>query len=136
MVCGYPPFYDQNPFGVYKKILKGSIKFPSSVTSLTQSAVKSFLNSRRFRRLGCTSSVATDSLKKHKYFRSVDWASAEAMLMVPPYTPTILTDGDTSNFDYFPEESVEEGGNLTADERNVFAEMELIVGRSPAALLT
>jgi len=23
MLCGYPPFYDENPFGIYQKILVG-----------------------------------------------------------------------------------------------------------------
>lgn len=129
MVVGYPPFYDQNPFGVYKKILKGVIKFPVGVSVVTQSAIKGFLNTRRFRRLGCTSKTGVDSLKGHLYFSGIEWNSAAKMLILPPYVPTILADGDTSNFDYYAEESVEETTNLTADERNAFAELDLIVGR-------
>ena len=28
MLAGYPPFYDENPFGIYQKILAGKIDFP------------------------------------------------------------------------------------------------------------
>ena len=28
MLVGYPPFYDENPFGIYQKILAGRIEFP------------------------------------------------------------------------------------------------------------
>ena len=28
MLAGYPPFYDENPFGIYQKILSGRIEFP------------------------------------------------------------------------------------------------------------
>ncbi len=28
MLAGYPPFYDENPFGIYQKILAGKIEFP------------------------------------------------------------------------------------------------------------
>ena len=28
MLAGYPPFYDENPFGIYQKILANKIEFP------------------------------------------------------------------------------------------------------------
>ncbi|CAE8637940.1 unnamed protein product, partial [Polarella glacialis] len=28
MLAGYPPFYDENPFGIYQKVLAGKIDFP------------------------------------------------------------------------------------------------------------
>ena len=28
MLAGYPPFYDDNPFGIYQKVLAGKIDFP------------------------------------------------------------------------------------------------------------
>lgn len=134
MVVGYPPFYDQNPFGVYKKILKGSVKFPASgVTSSAQSAIRAFLTQRRYRRLGCTTQSPIDSLGKHAYFQSIDWNSAEKMLITPPYLPTILSPGDTSNFDYYPEETVEETSNLSSTERIAFAELDLILDRPAGA---
>jgi len=31
MLAGYPPFFDENPFGIYQKILAGKIEFPRHV---------------------------------------------------------------------------------------------------------
>ena len=28
MLAGFPPFFDENPFGIYQKILAGKIEFP------------------------------------------------------------------------------------------------------------
>ena len=55
------------------------------------------------------------------------------MLVVPPYVPTILADGDTSNFDFYAEEEVEEKSMLTIDEREAFAAYDVCVGRSAGA---
>lgn len=30
MLAGYPPFYDENPFGIYQKILLGKVVLPAS----------------------------------------------------------------------------------------------------------
>lgn len=133
MVCGYPPFYDHNPFGVYKKILKGTVSFPSHVSVLCQNVIKGFLNQKRFRRLGCTSKVCTDSLKTALFFAGIDWNSVKDMLVVPPFVPTILAEGDTSNFDYYPEEDIEEKSMLTFEEREAFAAYDTCVGRSAGA---
>ena len=31
MLCGYPPFYDENPFGIYQKILVGGLATHTTV---------------------------------------------------------------------------------------------------------
>jgi protein kinase X len=28
MLAGFPPFYDENPYGIYQKILAGKIEWP------------------------------------------------------------------------------------------------------------
>lgn len=33
MLVGYPPFYDKKPIGIYKKILRGVIDFPSFLST-------------------------------------------------------------------------------------------------------
>lgn len=38
MLAGYPPFYDENPYGIYQKILKGSIEWPKWVAPAAQRA--------------------------------------------------------------------------------------------------
>ena len=43
--------------------------------------------------------------------------------------PTINQEGDTCNFDFYPEEAVEEVSNLTLEEREMFSEFDRILGR-------
>ena len=31
---GFPPFFDDNPFGIYEKILSGKIDWPKSIDNL------------------------------------------------------------------------------------------------------
>ena len=45
MLAGYPPFYDENPFGIYEKILLGRIAFPSHFDSAARDIIKKLLSS-------------------------------------------------------------------------------------------
>ena len=53
MLAGYPPFYDDNPLGIYQKILDGYYEFPPYIESKGRDLIKSFLNADRSIRLGC-----------------------------------------------------------------------------------
>ena len=33
-MLGFPPFFDDNPFGIYEKILSGKIDWPKSIDNL------------------------------------------------------------------------------------------------------
>merc|ERR1712036_132326 len=50
MLAGFPPFFDDNPFGIYEKILVID----------------------RTKRIGNLKAGA-DDVKKHKWFKGVDW---------------------------------------------------------------
>jgi hypothetical protein len=39
MLAGFPPFYDENPIGIYQKILAGRVEPPASVSSAAASLV-------------------------------------------------------------------------------------------------
>ena len=59
----------------------------------------------------------------------ISWDSVGKRLLVPPFVPTVKSDGDTSNYDYYPEEAVEEIGNLTKEERAMFNEFDVLLDR-------
>jgi len=61
----------------------------------------------------------------------VEWRSAARQLIMPPIVPLVLTDGDTSNYDYYGDEVPDEASNLTVDERQLFREFELLLERTP-----
>jgi protein kinase X len=131
MAFGYPPFFGRNPFSVYKKILECNLKFFEFVPKLTKHIISSFLTIDRKNRLGCNGG-GIDDVKQNSYFRGVDWVSAVQELMVPPIAP-VLTGlnggGDSSNYDYYPEEITEEPNNLTSDERRMFQAIDHILER-------
>lgn len=52
MLAGYPPFYDDNPLGIYQKIMDGYYEFPPHVEPKARDLVKSFLCADRSLRLG------------------------------------------------------------------------------------
>jgi protein kinase X len=52
MLAGYPPFYDENPFGIYQKILNGKIDFPKHIDSKAKDLIKKLLSQDRTKRLG------------------------------------------------------------------------------------
>jgi serine/threonine protein kinase len=52
MLAGYPPFFDDNPFGIYEKILAGRIYFPSHIDATAKDLIKKLLTADRTKRLG------------------------------------------------------------------------------------
>eukprot|EP01032_Pedospumella_encystans_P019932 gene19932-22657_t len=126
MCMGFPPFYGKNPFTVYQKILEGDVKFASAVPNPTKSVISGFLKADRKSRLGCSS---FDSVKHHAFFKGIDWHSAAHQLIVPPLAPTVTAEADSSNYDYYPEETVEEASNLTQEERMMFQALDEILDR-------
>lgn len=52
MLAGYPPFFDDNPFGIYEKILAGKIDWPRHMDPIAKDLVKKLLVQDRTKRLG------------------------------------------------------------------------------------
>jgi protein kinase X len=130
MLYGHPPFFGENPFNVYQLILKCKLKF-SMVTSVGTSAkniLKGLITIDRGSRFG-SGSGGVRKLKSQPFFKGIAWDSVDRKLIVPPFVPMVKSDGDTSNYDYYPEEITEEICNLTKDERQMFEEFDRILDR-------
>jgi serine/threonine protein kinase len=52
MLSGYPPFYDDNPFGIYEKILTANLSFQPHVYPFAQDFIRGLLTRDITRRLG------------------------------------------------------------------------------------
>jgi len=104
MIAGYPPFYDENPFGIYQKILNGKIEYPSKFfDDSSKSLISKLLVSDPTKRLGCLAGK-TEDIKKHKFFKNIDWeAMYNKTAMSPPYVPPVRAVDDNSMFDKYPE---------------------------------
>uniref|UniRef100_A0A4W4FSF4 Protein kinase X-linked n=2 Tax=Electrophorus TaxID=8004 RepID=A0A4W4FSF4_ELEEL len=103
MLAGYPPFYDDNPFGIYQKILAGKLEFPRHLDFYVKDLIKKLLVIDRQRRLGNMKNGAED-VKKHRWFKSIDWETVPNGRLKPPIVPKVSHEGDTSNFDAYPED--------------------------------
>lgn len=52
MLAGYPPFFDDNPFGIYEKILAGKIEWTRFIDPIAKDLIKKLLVQDRTKRLG------------------------------------------------------------------------------------
>jgi serine/threonine protein kinase len=76
MLVGYPPFFDESPYGIYERILNGQIHWPRSMDRLSRELIKAFLIPDRTKRLGNMIGGPQDILD-HAWFRGVDWDALE-----------------------------------------------------------
>lgn len=97
MVIGYPPFYSENSKDTCKKIMnwKKFLKFPSNVkvSEEVKDLMSSLMNDVD-KRLGYN---GADEIKKHPWFRGVDWKNLKGMKA--PFIPKVNSDQDTRYFE-------------------------------------
>ncbi|XP_052783688.1 cAMP-dependent protein kinase catalytic subunit PRKX-like isoform X2 [Mya arenaria] len=98
MIVGFPPFFDDQPFGIYEKILAGKIDWPRHIDPVAKDLIKKLLVPDRTKRLGNMKNGAED-IKKHKWFKSVDWEDVLNRKLTPVIKPKVLHDGDISNYE-------------------------------------
>ncbi|KAI8388321.1 kinase-like domain-containing protein [Radiomyces spectabilis] len=103
MLAGYPPFYDDNHFGIYERILSGKVQYPNYMDSTAKDLIKKLLVIDRTRRLGNLKCGAED-VKRHKWLRNTDWLGLLNKTVRAPLIPAHSSDYDTSNFEKYPEE--------------------------------
>jgi len=101
MLSGYPPFYDNEPVGIYKKIIAGIIEFPRFFDVKAKDLIRKLLNPEISFRLGVNDDG--DSVKKHKWFRGVDWDEVFARDIPSPWIPVLKNEEDCSWFEKYPD---------------------------------
>ena len=52
MNCGFPPFFDDNAFSTYEKILAGKVEWPKFIDTIPKDLIKKLLVTDRTKRLG------------------------------------------------------------------------------------
>ena len=103
MLAGYPPFYDENPFQIYQKILAGKIEWPRQIDVAAKDIIKKLLVNDRTKRLG-TMKNGSEDVKRHKWFRGIEWDTVPELRLKPPIVPKVSHEGDTKNFDKYDED--------------------------------
>jgi len=102
IIGGQPPFVDDDPMGVYQKILNPTLSFPRYFDRNAKNLVKKLLVADLTRRYGCLKSEA-DDIKRHKWFQGIDWALLVERRLTAPFIPRVLGPTDTLNFDPYPD---------------------------------
>uniref|UniRef100_A0A7S4L655 cAMP-dependent protein kinase n=1 Tax=Paramoeba aestuarina TaxID=180227 RepID=A0A7S4L655_9EUKA len=115
MLAGQPPFYDENPFALYEKILAGQVQFPSHFDSHVKDLVRKLLTFDKTRRLGSLKGGGED-IKKHKFFKGIDWKEFDARKGKPAIIPQIAHEGDTTNFEPYSDEEEDEMAPTTGED--------------------
>jgi serine/threonine protein kinase len=103
MIAGYPPFFDDNPFGIYEKILLGRIVFPPHFGADARDIVKRLLVADLTSRLGNLQGGSRDVMN-HKWFTAISWEDVLYKKIQPPIVPVCGGPGDTRNFELYSEE--------------------------------
>jgi serine/threonine protein kinase len=106
MLVGYPPYFADNPFGIYEKILSAApIPFPPTVDKEAKDLIKNLLQHDLTKRFGCMRNGAED-IKSHKWFKGIDWLAIDNGTHAMPWTPPQEKEGEAANFDKYQEEKL------------------------------
>eukprot|EP00913_Durusdinium_trenchii_P028895 g27092.t1 len=98
MICGQPPFCDEDPMGIYQKILAGKVYFPKYFDKNAKSLVKKLLVADLSKRFGNLKDGAADILQ-NKWFSTYELPKLEALEYPAPYKPAMKDENDISNFE-------------------------------------
>jgi len=119
MLAGYPPFYDEDPLGIYQKILEGKIKFPWHFDRHSKDLIKKLLTADLTKRIGNLKGGA-DDIKKHKWFAGLDWDQLLKREIPAPIVPAVKSKDDTSNFDKYPDSDESQRVKIDARDQALF----------------
>jgi len=102
MIVGQPPFCDEDPMGIYQKILAGKVYFPKYFDKDAKSLVKHLLTADLSKRYGNLKDGSNDILRS-KWMADVDWARLERHELPAPFKPVMKDDNDVSNYEDIPD---------------------------------
>jgi len=98
MLTGAPPFTAENRKKTIDKILKCKLNLPPYLTPDARDLIRKLLKRQVTQRLGAGADDATP-IKRHAFFRHVNWDDVLAQRVEPPIKPVLTSDDDCSQFD-------------------------------------
>ncbi|XP_033884574.1 serine/threonine-protein kinase N2-like isoform X1 [Acipenser ruthenus] len=131
MLVGESPFPGDDEEEVFDSIVNDEVRYPRFLSTEAISIMRRLLRRNPERRLGAGEKDA-EEVKKHPFFRNVDWNGLLSKKVKPPFVPTIKGSVDVSNFDdEFTSEAPiltppREPRVLTAREQEMFQDFDYI----------
>ena len=98
MLTGAPPFTAENRKKTIEKILKSKLNLPPYLTPDARDLIRKLLKRSPLQRLGSGSEDA-ELIKRHAFFRHINWNDLLLRRAEPPIKPSLVSDDDTSLFD-------------------------------------
>ncbi|KAH0618437.1 hypothetical protein JD844_017638 [Phrynosoma platyrhinos] len=98
MLVGESPFPGDDEEEVFDSIVNDEVRYPRFLSTEAISIMRRLLRRNPERRLGAGEKDAED-VKKHHFFRVIDWNALLAKKVKPPFVPIIRGREDVSNFD-------------------------------------
>ena len=105
-MIGIPPFYHQNTATMYELIQTAPVKFPPApeISPAAKDFILKLLERDVKKRLGAVGDF--DEIKKHAWFKDIDWDKLYNKNIEPPFKPKVSGNKWMDNFD---KEFVQEG---------------------------
>uniref|UniRef100_A0A8C4GKW7 protein kinase C n=1 Tax=Dicentrarchus labrax TaxID=13489 RepID=A0A8C4GKW7_DICLA len=131
MLVGESPFPGDDEEEVFDSIVNDEVRYPRFLSTEAISIMRRLLRRSPERRLGAGEKDA-EEVKKHLFFRNMDWNGLLAKKVKPPFVPIIQGTNDVSNFDdEFTSEAPiltppREPRALNSDEQNMFSDFDYI----------
>ncbi|XP_056091533.1 serine/threonine-protein kinase N2 [Rhinichthys klamathensis goyatoka] len=131
MLVGESPFPGDDEEEVFDSIVNDEVRYPRFLSTEAISVMRRLLRRNPERRLGAGERDAQD-VKKHLFFRNIDWDGLLAKKVKPPFVPIIQGSSDVSNFDdeFTSEAPVltppREPRHLNQDEQDLFVDFDYI----------
>lgn len=98
LLTGHPPFRGQNHAKIQDNIVKQKLIMPYFMSADAKDLLTRFLRKEPNKRLGANMPKDLTTIKKHRFFRKIDWKKLEAREMEPPIQPLITDPELAENF--------------------------------------
>jgi len=98
MLSGLPPYFSEDVDEMNERIMTEPLTFPKYFSEEAKSLLRGLLERNPKRRIGHGQGDAED-VKKHPFFKSIDWTKLENKEIEPPFRPCLKSELDTRFFD-------------------------------------
>jgi serine/threonine protein kinase len=98
LLTGSPPFTGNNNAKIQEKILKQKLALPFFLSADAKDLLTRLLRKDPKKRLGYNPAKDIETIKKHRFFRNINWKKLEARELEPPIQPLITDPEAAENF--------------------------------------